>query len=138
MKTECLGKTWFWSYSQKWLSANEISVFFNRQYFTNRLISHFDFWHVDRHEWKEQGSLTYFMKKIIILANGPFYAQKLHILITLDLLEGSFWNFAQWKGLVRWKRYSLIFQKNCFEQIDHFGPKNGASSQLWIGCKNFL
>ena len=29
---------------------NEISVFFNRQYFTNRLISDFDFWHVDRHE----------------------------------------------------------------------------------------
>ena len=35
---------------QKWLSANEISVFFNRQYFTNRLIYDFDFWHVDRHE----------------------------------------------------------------------------------------
>ena len=34
---------------QKWLSANEISVFFNRQYFTNRLISDFDFWHIDRH-----------------------------------------------------------------------------------------
>ena len=30
--------------------ANDISVFFNRQYFTNRLISDFDFWHVDRHE----------------------------------------------------------------------------------------
>ena len=28
----------------------EISVFFNRQYFSNRLISDFDFWHVDRHE----------------------------------------------------------------------------------------
>ena len=49
-KTACLGKIWFSSYSQKWLSANEISVFFNRQYFTNRLISDFDFWHVDRHE----------------------------------------------------------------------------------------
>ena len=32
------------------LGKNEISVFFNRQYFTNRLISNFDFWHVDRHE----------------------------------------------------------------------------------------
>ena len=49
-KTACLGKIWFSSYSQKWLSANEISVFFNRQYFTNRLISDFGFWHVDRHE----------------------------------------------------------------------------------------
>ena len=63
MKTACLGKIWFSSYSQKWLSANEISVFFNRQYFTNRLISDFDFWHVDRHEWKKQGLLTGFVKK---------------------------------------------------------------------------
>ena len=31
-------KTWFSSYSQKWLSANEISVFFNRQCCSNRLI----------------------------------------------------------------------------------------------------
>ena len=22
--------------------------------------------------------------------------------------------------------------------MDHFGAKNGASSQLWIGCKNFM
>ena len=36
--------------SQKWLLANEISVFFNRQYFINRLIYDFDFWHADRHE----------------------------------------------------------------------------------------
>ena len=48
---------------EKWLSANEISVFFNRQYFTNRLISDFDFWHVDRHEWKKQGSIISFLKK---------------------------------------------------------------------------
>ena len=52
------------AYSQKWLSANEISVFFNHQYFTNRLISDFDFWHVDRHEWKKQGWLTGFLKKV--------------------------------------------------------------------------
>ena len=36
-------------FSQKWLLASEISVF-NHQYFNNRLISDFDFWHVDRHE----------------------------------------------------------------------------------------
>ena len=30
---------------------------------TNRLISHFDFCHVDRHEWKEQGSSRGFLKK---------------------------------------------------------------------------
>ena len=49
-ETACLGKIWFSSYSQKCHLANEISVFFNHQYFTNRLISDFDFWHVDRHE----------------------------------------------------------------------------------------
>ena len=49
-ETVCLGKMWFSDYSQKWLLANEISVFFNHQYFTNRLISDFDFWHVDKHE----------------------------------------------------------------------------------------
>ena len=49
-KTACLGKIWFSNYSQKWLLANEISEFFNRQYFTSRLMSDFDFCHVDRHE----------------------------------------------------------------------------------------
>ena len=48
--TACLEKIWFSSYSQKWPSANEISIFFNRQYFTNRLIADFNFWRVDRHE----------------------------------------------------------------------------------------
>ena len=51
-KTAYLGKIWFSSYyGQNWLSAIEISVFFNGQYFINRLISDFDFWNVaDRHE----------------------------------------------------------------------------------------
>ena len=40
----------------------EISVFFNHQYFIEWLVSDFDFWHVDRHEWKEQGLLTVFRK----------------------------------------------------------------------------
>ena len=35
---------------QKWLLTNEISIFFNHQYFTNRSISDFGFWHVDRYE----------------------------------------------------------------------------------------
>ena len=39
-----------WEKSGSQVIANEISVFFNRQYFTNRLISGFDFWHVDRRE----------------------------------------------------------------------------------------
>ena len=37
-------------YGQKWLSANEISVVFNCQYFINRLMSDFDFQNVVNHE----------------------------------------------------------------------------------------
>ena len=59
-----MGKIWFSSYSQKCILDNEISVFFNRQCFTNRSISDFDFWHVDRHERKKQTLLTGFLKKI--------------------------------------------------------------------------
>ena len=44
-----LQKLHVWEKSKMAL-GNEISVFFNHQYFTNRLISDFDFWHVDRHE----------------------------------------------------------------------------------------
>ena len=33
---------------QNWLLANEISAFFNRQYFMNRLIYDFIFWDEDR------------------------------------------------------------------------------------------
>ena len=61
-KTACLGKIWFSSYTPKWLSANEISVFFNCQYFINRIISDFDFWHADRYEWKHKCLLTNFLK----------------------------------------------------------------------------
>ena len=83
-------KIWFSSYSQKRVLANEISIFFNRQYFTNRLISDSDFWQVDRHEWKKQGSLTGFLKKILFWGNGPIWAQKLCILVTLDPLKELF------------------------------------------------
>ena len=67
--TNILRKLHAWEkfgYSQKWLVANEISVFFNPQYLSNRLISDisdFDFWRVDGQEWKEQGLLTGFLKK---------------------------------------------------------------------------
>ena len=39
-------------------------------------------------------------KKFFIWGNGPYWAQKLHILITLDPLEEFFKNFAKWKGLI--------------------------------------
>ena len=44
-----LQKLHAWEKSRSQVMANEISVFFNRQYITNRLISNFNFWHVDRH-----------------------------------------------------------------------------------------
>ena len=47
---------------------------------TNRLVSEFDFWHADRHEWKKQGLWTAFLKKILFWGNRPFWVQKLHIL----------------------------------------------------------
>ena len=57
---------------------------------------------------KETRLINRFSEKILIWGNGPFWAQKLHILITLDLyvlitldlLEELFLNFAQSKGLI--------------------------------------
>ena len=71
------------------LSQRDFSIL-NRQYFTHRLISDFDVWHVDRlwrvdrHELKKQGSLI------------------------------------------------GVLKKSSFGEMDHFGPKNCASSQLCI------
>ena len=80
-----------------------MSVFFNCQFFSNRLISDFDFRYVDRHEWKKQGSLTGFLKKFLFRQidhfgpeNGAFSNSGSTVRIVL--------NFAQWKGLIgRWK-----------------------------------
>ena len=44
---------------------------------------------------KETRVINRFSEKIIIWENGPFWAQKLGILITLDPLEEFFLNFAQ-------------------------------------------
>ena len=88
-KTACLEKFWFSSYSQNWLLVNEISVFFNCQYFANRLTSDFDFWHLDRYERKTR-LINRFAEKILIWANRLFWAQKLCILVTLDPLEEFF------------------------------------------------
>ena len=49
---------------------------------------------------KETRLINRFSKKILIWGNGPFWAQKLCILITLDPLEEFFKNFAQCKGLI--------------------------------------
>ena len=62
-KTAYLEKICLSSYIQN-LPANEISVFFNRQYFNNGLASDFGFLNVDRNQWKEQDLLMGFWKKI--------------------------------------------------------------------------
>ena len=72
------------------LSANQISVFFNRQYLFNGFISHSNFLHKDRHKWAQQALLISFLKNPLLGQTG------------------------------------------------HFGPKNGASSWLWIRSKDFF
>ena len=92
-KTACLGKIWFSSYSPKWLSANEISVFFGHHYFINRLISDF--------LAKEQCLLTDFLKKILIWANGPFWIQTFR----------SFWKILLvvfWKKKFVWGNMTFL------------------------------
>ena len=68
---------------------------------------------------KETRLINRFYEKILIQGNGSFWVQKLHILITLDPLEEFF--------KVDENDINNI-QKNFWGQIDHFGPKNGASS----------
>ena len=70
-----------------------------------RLISDFHFWHVDRHKWKKQGSLTGFLKIISFGEMGHFGL--LHIFITLGSARRSFKKFCTVKGLIgRWEWYN--------------------------------
>ena len=77
LETECLEKFLSSSYNRRFLLASETSVFFKYQYLYNRSSSDFEIWHVDRHEWKEQGLVTGFLKKNYVVANTPFMAQEM-------------------------------------------------------------
>ena len=44
-------------------------------YFINGLTSNFDFWNVDRHEWKEQDVLMGFLERIFSRRLGHFGPQ---------------------------------------------------------------
>ena len=57
----------------KMLSANQISIFFNRQYPVHGLKSDSNFLHVDRHEWTRQSLLMVFLQKLSFRANGLFW-----------------------------------------------------------------
>ena len=51
-------------------------------------------------------------KKNLFMTNGPFWARKWHILITLDWRQYFLKNFAEWKGPIgTWKFYLLFFKK---------------------------
>ena len=78
-----------------------LSVFFNGQYFTNRLISDFDIWHVDKHEWKKQASLTGFLKKFLFGKMSHFGPRNCASLLTLYPLEEFFLIFYTRKGVNR-------------------------------------
>ena len=95
------------------LLANKISVFFNRQYFINGLTSDFDFRDVDRHEWKKQAVLTDFLEKIFLETNGPFLAQKWHVLRTLDHYYGIYTLLSHTK--IREKVLLLTFNPEKFK-----------------------
>ena len=111
-----------WEKSGSQLMAKNASWLMRFQYFLIVNISSvdwyvFDFWNVDRHEWKEQGLLTGFMKKFLFGANGPFWAQKWCILITVDPLQVFFSKFCTVKGANRYMKVILmVFTKKTFVQ----------------------
>ena len=55
------------------LSANQISVFFNRQYLINGLTFDSYFLHVDRYGRLEQGLLICFLKEFSFRADVSFW-----------------------------------------------------------------
>ena len=127
MKTECLAKILSSSYSRKCLLANEISVFFNHQYFFNRSSSDFDIWHVDRHEWKEQGLLTGFLKEILIVANKPFMTQKIVHPHNSGSAERIFLKIFTIKGASKYMKIMFI----TFPKKNLFGAKEPFWIQKW-------
>ena len=141
MKTKCLANILSSSYSRKCFLVSEISVFFNHQYFFNRSSSELDIWHEGRHEWKEQGLLTGFLKKILIVANEPFMAQKMVHPHNSGSAVRIFLKFSTIKGASRYMKIMFIIfsqKKGCLGKMDCFGSKNGVSSWLWSCWKNFF
>ena len=130
VKTACLEKVWFSSYSQKCFSANEISVFFNHQYLVNRLISDFDFWHINTHEWKEQGLLTGLLKKKKShLGKWAILCPKMAHPHNTESTVRFFKNFCTMEWANSLINDNNLFQEMfCLGQMVHFQPQSGASS----------
>ena len=70
-----------------------------------------------------------FQKKFLLKANGPFWAQKWHILITLDPLQEFFKILQNEKCQeVDESNNNGLYQEFCSKQMGHFGPEKGTSS----------
>ena len=63
---------------------------------------------------KETRLINRFSEKTFIWGNGPFWAQKLRILITLDPLEEFFLKFCTMKGANRSDDINNFQKKNLF------------------------
>ena len=66
---------------------------------------------------KETRLFHMFSEKILIWGNGPFWAQILHILITLDLVEEFFFKFCIMKEANRCMKILLVV----FQEKKSFG-----------------
>ena len=74
--------------------------------------------------------LKIFPQKFLLGANGPFWAQKRRILITLDLLQEFFLKFCTMKRVNSYVKVILMAftKKILFKEMDHFGSENDTSS----------
>ena len=67
-------------------------------------MSDFDFWYVDRHEWKKQGLLTGFYEKNSHLGKWTISGPKIAHPHNSGFTGRIVLDFAQWKGPIgRWK-----------------------------------
>ena len=74
--------------------------------------------------------LKIFPQKFFLVANGPFWAQKWSILITLDPLQEFFLKFCTMKRVNSYMKVILMAftKKILFKEMDHFGFENDSSS----------
>ena len=93
---------------------------------TYRLLSGFDFWDVDMHEWKEQGSLTGFLKKFSFEEKGHFGPKNCHPHNSGSV--GRILNNAKDQYVNEGNDNGLYLKAICSGLMDLGGPENGTSS----------
>ena len=82
--------------------------------------------------------LMIFPKKPLFGANGPFWAPRWCIIITLDQLQDFFKNFAPVADRYTKIILMAVLKKILFGANGSFRTQNCASSQLWICRKNYF